>query len=177
MLKGEKINLRTIRQKDLPQFLELMSDIGSRGEFYPLMMPTETSLKQRYDKDGFWEENNGHLLVVDKESDRILGLIVFFRGVHYYDGYEIGYLVFEAQERGKGIMSDALNVLVSYLVRAKPIHRLQLQIEPGNLPSQRVAEKGGFSFEGLARGALNIGGRPRDIGVYSLLRSEFEARG
>src|SRR6187549_3310685 len=94
MLKGQHVNLRTVRSKDLEPLLDLSSDIEARGAHYPLHLQTETSLRARFEKDGFWGDESGLMLIVDKQSDRILGSIVHFKPVHYYDCVEIGYIIF-----------------------------------------------------------------------------------
>ncbi|HVT12283.1 MAG TPA: GNAT family protein [Fimbriimonadaceae bacterium] len=173
MLRGEKVNLRTVRSRDLETYLELSSEIGTRGEYYPLQLPTETSLRARFEKDGFWGEDTGLLLIVDRQSDRILGMIVYFKPVHYYDGFEIGYILFNPTDRGKGYMTEALRLFCRYLFDLKPIHRLQVQVQRENAGSRKVAEKCGFQFEGTSRSAFVSHGQPVDIDVFSLLRGEL----
>jgi [ribosomal protein S5]-alanine N-acetyltransferase len=174
MLKGQHVNLRTVRSKDLETFLDLSSDIESRGAHYPLILPTETSLRTRFEKDGFWADDSGLMLIVDKQSDRILGTIVQFKAVHYYEAVEIGYIIFNPRDRGKGYLTEALTLFCKYLFDLKPIHRIQVQAEPGNPGSRRVAEKCGFKYEGTARCALISRGKPADIDVFSLVRSDLD---
>jgi RimJ/RimL family protein N-acetyltransferase len=47
--------------------------------------------------------------------------------------------------------------------------RVQLTTEPNNLASQRVAEKAGFTREGVLRSLLEFKGRRRDAVMFSLL--------
>jgi RimJ/RimL family protein N-acetyltransferase len=173
MLKGRRINLRTVKRKDLDQYLEFSSDIETRGNFFPLALKTETSIRSRFEKDGFWSEESGLMFIVDNLDDRILGMITFFKPVHYYDAVELGYIVYDSRDRGKGFMPEAVLLFSAYLFAWKPIYRIQLQIQPGNLASRRVAEKCGFKHEGTARQAIIANGTPVDIDVYSLLRSEI----
>ena len=175
MLKGQRINLRTLRSKDLESFLELSSDIAGRGNFYPLIIPTETSIKARFEKDGFWSEDVGTMVIVDKDTDRLLGMVVFFKPGHYYDAVELGYILFDTAQRRKGITSEAVQMFMRYLFGLKHIHRIQLQIQPANIASRRVAEKCGFTYEGTSRHALICDGVPCDIDVFSILRSELPA--
>lgn len=174
MLKGKSVNLRTVRSRDLATYLDLFSDIEARGEHFPLMMPTETSVNTRFAKDGFWSDENGTMLIVEKESDRIVGLMVQFKPVFYHDSVELGYIVFNPADRGKGYVPEAVKLFTKYMFDSKPIYRIQLQIEPGNAASRRVAEKCGFKYEGTARKALVIRGVPCDIDIFSMLRDEFE---
>lgn len=174
MLKGDKVCLRTFRSKDLDPFLELHSDVKSRGEYFPRVLFTETSVKQRFDKDGYWSDDSGSLLIVDTVDDRIIGMMAFFKPVFYYSALEIGYIVFRPQDRGKGYTFESMQLFMEYLFASKPVDRLQLQIEPGNTSSIRIAEKCGFTLEGTMRKALLSHGRHVDINVYSLLREDYE---
>jgi ribosomal-protein-alanine N-acetyltransferase len=174
MLKGKKVNLRTIRTRDLDAYLDLASDIESRGPHYPLGLETETSLRHRFEKDGFWSSDSGILLVVDPVTDRILGMVVYFKAIHYYHALEIGYIVFNPKDRGKGFMEEALRMFSQYLFDHFPISRLQVLVEPGNIGSRRVAEKCGYQFEGTARHVFISRGVPCDINVFSLVRPDLE---
>jgi RimJ/RimL family protein N-acetyltransferase len=58
------------------------------------------------------------------------------------------------------------------LFTIKKINRLELKIMPANTPSKRVAEKCGYKFEGVARGAMFHRGIYQDLEVYSILRQE-----
>jgi len=51
--------------------------------------------------------------------------------------------------------------------------RISLLAEPGNLPSQRVAEKAGYRREGLLRSYRELKGVRRDHVIYSLLAEDL----
>ena len=172
MLKGSKIILRTVREKDIETLYALTSDIASRGEYFPHTLRSEVDFKKRFEKDGFWSEEQYSFLICDHE-DRILGSIWCDRD-GYYDGYEIGYILYDADSRGKGYVTEALTMFVRYLFSTFQFNRLKLAILPGNTASRRVAEKCGFQHEGVARGAFFHMGRHYDVNEFSLLRSEFE---
>ncbi|HWD39184.1 MAG TPA: GNAT family protein [Fimbriimonas sp.] len=173
MLKGQRINLRTVRQSDLTSWLEVSSDIDHRGQYFPLVLHTETAIRTAYEKDGYWSEERGLLLIVDKETDRIIGMMAKFKPVFYYQCVEIGYIIYHPDDRGKGYASEALRLFVRYLFDLMPIDRIQIQVEPGNLASQRVARKCGFTYEGTSRSALMSRGKWVDIDMLSILRSEW----
>jgi len=175
VLKGKNINLRTMRSKDLDTYLDLTSDIESKGPYYPLRIDTEVTLKARFEKDGFWGDDFGLLLVVEKSTDRILGIVVYFKAVHYYHCVEVGYILFKPEDRGKGYMTEALAIFCKYLFDLKPIYRLQIQAEAANSASCKVAERCGFKREGTMRQAFISRGEPCDIEMYSLIRSEMGA--
>jgi RimJ/RimL family protein N-acetyltransferase len=54
------------------------------------------------------------------------------------------------------------------------VERLELTTHPENIPSQRVAEKAGFTREGVLRAHMKFpDGRRRDSVMFSLLPSDL----
>src|SRR5438270_7726208 len=127
MLKGETINLRTVKSKDLAELLELQQDVERFGVYFPLRIPTEISLKQRFEKDGMWSDESGTMLIVDAKTDRIIGIMAFFPAALMYDAIEIGYIVYGSNDRGKGFVPQGLQLFMKYHYGLKRIDRIQLQ--------------------------------------------------
>ena len=71
-------------------------------------------------------------------------------------------------------MTEALSLLTDYLFQSRKIHRVQLIIADGNVASETVAQKCGFTYEGTARQAMYQRGRHRDMKLYALLRDELD---
>ena len=174
MIKGKKINLRVVRESDLEVLFDFWSDIENRGVHFPKWLPSQPNFKNAFSKDGFWNEDEGRLLIVDKD-DRILGEIFYLKSVPYFDALEIGYILFDKASRGKGIMTEALSLFVHFLFETKNINRLQLTIAPGNIGSNKVAERCGFKSEGIARKAVFHRGQHVDVEWFSLLRKELKS--
>ena len=171
MIHGKGIQLRTVRETDLDALYTLLTDIANRGDFVPLHVPSEAAFKRQFHDTGFWDEEYGRLLIVTPD-DAIMGSMWYFKSIPYFDGLEIGYILFELPQRGQGMMTEALSLFADYLFQSKPIHRLQLLIAEGNVASERVAEKCGFTYEGTARQAMFARGQHRDMEMYALLRDE-----
>jgi len=174
MIRGKNITLRTVRETDLDALYTALSDLASRGDYFPLSLMSETTFKREFHAHGFWSNDAGRLLICDAE-DRLLGSIWYFQAVPYYDGLEMGYQLFDIGRRNTGIMTEALSLCAQYLFAARKINRLQLAIMRPNTASKRVAEKCGFTFEGVARGAIFHRGANHDLEIYSLLREELRS--
>ncbi|WP_219460713.1 GNAT family N-acetyltransferase [Nonomuraea rhizosphaerae] len=56
--------------------------------------------------------------------------------------------------RGRGLMSRAVRLLTDWAFAATPLHRIVAGTEVGNLPSQRVLQRAGFSRESIQREML-----------------------
>ena len=171
MLRGEVVQLRLAREVDLHRLFECMSDLDARGSYFPLGLTGEPNFRRQFEKTGFWDEDEGMLLMVDS-AGVMVGEIEFYPIAHYLQGYEISYLLFGAEHSGRGYAPDALQLLVAYLFGRRPINRLQLNIHPDNEASKRVAGKSGFTFEGIMRGCWFHQGRFNDLEIWSILRDE-----
>ncbi|HSL28398.1 MAG TPA: GNAT family protein [Anaerolineales bacterium] len=171
MLKGKSILLRPVREADLDQLYAYHVDIDNRGDFFPRGILAEPVFRRRFQETGFWEKDDGMLLMVSP-NDEILGHIEFFKTVNYLDEYELSYQVYAAQQRGKGVTTEAVNLLVRYLFETKHVNRIRLVIDAGNLASRRLAEKCGFKHEGTARGAWYHRGAHRDVEIYAILHQD-----
>lgn len=173
MLRGKSIQLRPVRRSDLEEVYTRHIDIANRGDFFPLGFASESEFRRRFDDNGFWEKEKGMLLIVD-EAERIVGHIEFFKTVGYLDELELSYQIYEQAERGQGYTTEAVTLMARYLFGRLKINRIRLIIHPGNLASCRVAEKCGFTHEGVARGAWYHLGVNHDVVVYAILRNEVK---
>ncbi len=170
MIKGEKIRLRTVRERDLETYYDLLSDVYHKGEYYPLDVPSYPDFQRAYHNRGYWHETRGALLIVDAE-DQILGEVTF-RDLPHRNALEIGYIVFHPSNRNQGIGTEAVQLFCKYLFEAKQIQRLELAIVPGNEGSKRIAQKCGFIFEGISRKAFYVRGQYVDLENYALLKED-----
>ena len=171
MLRGQRITLRPIRQGDLDAFYAAHTDIANRGAFFPLGVMSESRLRAEYAETGFWQREEGFLLIITLDGE-MAGHIEFFKPVNYWDAWELSYQLYDDQFAGRGYVTDAVQLLTDYLFGTKKQHRIQLVIVPENAASRRIAEKCGFALEGTARGAFYNGGRNQDVLIYSLLRDD-----
>jgi ribosomal-protein-alanine N-acetyltransferase len=173
MLVGKKVVLRTIREADLDKLYDLSADVRDMGGHWSAELPSELRWKKHVMETAWWEENRGGLLITDRE-DNILGHISFFKAAPYQNAYELGYRIYKPENWGKGYMTEAVSLVVSYLFETKPVDRIQATTLPGNKGSQTVLKKCGFQFEGVLRKVIFFQGANQDLRLYSILRDESE---
>jgi RimJ/RimL family protein N-acetyltransferase len=171
MLKGTSVTLRPVQEADLEKLYAFHVSIDNRGEFFPRGILSQPAFNKQYHDTGFWTNDEGLLVIVD-HRDEIIGHIEFFKTVNYLSEYELSYILYAKESRGRGTMTDAVNLMVRYLFETKPINRIRLVIHPDNAASRRIAEKSGFRHEGTARGAWYNKGRHHDVEIYSILHDE-----
>jgi [ribosomal protein S5]-alanine N-acetyltransferase len=73
---------------------------------------------------------------------------------------------------GQGLATLAVALVCDHAFGAVGLHRVQADIRPENVRSQRLVERLGFRQEGLLRRYLDIDGDWRDHLSYSLLAEE-----
>ncbi|MEV0727743.1 GNAT family N-acetyltransferase [Polymorphospora sp. NPDC050346] len=81
---------------------------------------------------------------------------------------DVGFLISPAA-RNRGYASAALAVVCAWAFDALVVHRVEWRAHVGNTASRRVAEKAGFTVEGVARGGLAHRGARVDVWVGALL--------
>jgi RimJ/RimL family protein N-acetyltransferase/ADP-ribose pyrophosphatase YjhB (NUDIX family) len=77
--------------------------------------------------------------------------------------------------RGRRIAQRAVRLLVVYAFGELGLERLQVEVDPENRASTRVAIRSGFRREGLLRGGAVLRGERRDVAVYGLRRDDPRA--
>jgi RimJ/RimL family protein N-acetyltransferase len=115
-------------------------------------------------------EDEVRFAIVDAESDELLGSIGFFQPQEGVG--EVGYWI-AASARGRGAAVRGVRLMVEWALGARELRRIQIHTLPGNRASERVAEKAGFTREGVLRSYAVMKGRVTDITMFSLLPGEL----
>jgi ribosomal-protein-alanine N-acetyltransferase len=112
------------------------------------------------------------LAIVDRE-DTVLGAIGVGR-FDWDDGKaEIGYWIArEARRRAVGVR--AVSLLARWTLTELGLARLELLANPENEASQRLAERAGFTREGMLRRYRRRRGGREDLVMFSLLAEDLE---
>jgi ribosomal-protein-alanine N-acetyltransferase len=76
---------------------------------------------------------------------------------------------------GRGLMSEAVGVVLSFTFETLDLHRAHAAFLPHNIASRRVLEKNGFVEEGFAERYLQIDGRWEDHVMMGLTRERWDS--
>jgi RimJ/RimL family protein N-acetyltransferase len=180
MLRGKPVTLRPIRPDELDIVYRHLSNVNEKGQWWHLDLPSEQAFRHEFAQNGCWGEREGRVLIVPNGADEgplstgfaPVGELIYFRGLDYQAGVEIGYEIFHARDYGKGYVTEALALFCAWLFAARPFNRVQVNLMAENIGSRRVAEKCGFRHEGTMRAATWHRGKYHDLELFSLLREE-----
>jgi RimJ/RimL family protein N-acetyltransferase len=107
------------------------------------------------------------------DADRHLGNISMWTVSKLGKIAELGYWV-RSDETSKGICTEAANAVLAEAFSSEGFHKVIMRIAVGNDASTRVAEKLGFTREGILREELLIRGNWVDHSLWSILDREFK---
>ena len=176
-----RLTLRPFRRRDLDTMLEAI--IPSLPELSIWMPWARKSYGRRdgllflRDSLAAWAEGRAYDFTIRYRDDpeRHLGNVsVWFTSRQSKVG-EIGYWV-RSDESGSGIATEATAHMMQVAFDELGMHRVTLRIAAGNVGSERVAEKLGFTREGLLREELEVGGTWLDHSIWGLLDHEYRTR-
>jgi RimJ/RimL family protein N-acetyltransferase len=120
-------------------------------------------------RDGF----GAFFAIVDTTSGEPVGSIAMHVLDHSFGNVEVGYWA-AGPSRGRGLTTRALRLISRWAIDDVGAERVQLRADVLNAASLRVAEKAGFTHEGVLRAAAfnQRQNRRIDYAVYSLLPGE-----
>jgi ribosomal-protein-serine acetyltransferase len=108
------------------------------------------------------------------DPKRHLGNISFWTVSKLGKIAEIGYWV-RSTVTGRGVCTEAVDLVLEEAFNSLGYHKVVLRIAVGNDASDRVAEKLGFTREGVLREELLIRGNWVDHSLWSLLDREYRS--
>lgn len=109
----------------------------------------------------------------ERESGRIVGVINLsgiMRG--FFQNAYMGYYGV-AGMNGRGLMSEAVVLVVTHAFNQLGLHRLEANIQPGNDSSKALAKRLGFRLEGYSPRYLKIDGEWRDHERWAILSEDW----
>ncbi len=112
------------------------------------------------------------LAVVDRASHAAAGLIQLQRFDWPNHRASIG-LWLLPEERGRGLMTHALSLLVGWVFSEGILDRIEYLAQVDNEPSIRLAERCGFTREGELRSCLVMGRCRHDAVLLAALRDDW----
>jgi len=110
-----------------------------------------------------------------RDDDSWVGVFNFSEIVRgaFQNAY-LGYYGFRANA-GKGLMKEGLGLALDAAFGPLGLHRVEVNIQPGNVRSIGLVMGVGFAQEGFSRGYLRIAGRWRDHVRYAMLSEDWRA--
>jgi RimJ/RimL family protein N-acetyltransferase len=170
-LRTERLLLRPPEARDAPdQFAAVDHEVRrwmpwSQG--YTLAKARHWCTKEAF-RDA---EREAAFVIVPDRTGRAGGVIGINRADWEAGVAEIGYWIGPADRR-HGYVTEAVRAVARHAFDLG-LYRLELLAATGNTASQRVAERAGFTREGVLRKARPVPGGRADMVLFGLLKEEL----
>jgi RimJ/RimL family protein N-acetyltransferase len=174
-LAGDVVLLRPWREADVPDMVLAFSDPVMQRFSWRTARYTETDARDylaEQEKARLRGEGLNFALAEPHDPDMLLGCVALDEVRLDLGRAAAGYWL-APQARGRGAATHAVRLLARWAFAKLALARLELTCGPDNGASQHVAERCGFSREGLLRSHVPFKGARRDSVLYSLLPGEL----
>lgn len=178
VLTTKRLMLRRFNRRDIDPLLEAVTySLPELNQFMPwahLDYGREDAASYVRDSSQSWKEHRAFDFAIRRpeQPDRHLGNISIWQVSRMGRVAEIGYWV-RTDATSSGVATEATTRLIELGFDELHMNKINLRIAAGNRGSERVAEKLGFSREGVLREELFIRGDWVDHTLYSLLEREW----
>ena len=172
-LTGGEVTLRPPTHRDVPGIVECHSDPETARWFGVPQPYTVPDAHNHVDRAVplRWARGVEAVFAIADAADAYAGTVDLRIRADDPAVGEIGFAV-SPRSRGRGLASAAVRGICRWGFAELGLSRIEWRAEVGNDASRRVAEKAGFTVEGLLRRALPTGAVRRDCWVGSLLTDD-----
>lgn len=173
LLAGHRTRLRGIEDGDFDDYYALHADprVMRYWSFPPWTHPDQAATPFATARSG---RNPDRLLcwAIDAGDGRLVGTVTLYAIERPHQRACIGYAL-HAGHWGRGLATEAVALALQHGFGTLGLHRVEADIDPRNHASCRLAERLGFTREGLVRERWYVAGERCDTALYGLLAHEW----
>ena len=171
--RGERVVLTDLTAADRDEFLAAVH--ASTALHRPWASPpTDRAAFARYvARDPSTDRRFAVRLTANRELAGLYSLSQIFRGA-FRNAY-LGYYAF-VPHAGQGYMREGLSLVLGLAFDTMHLHRLEANIQPGNVASISLVRGAGFRYEGVSPRYLEVGGSWRDHERWAITVEDLAKR-
>ena len=166
VLETRKLKLRKISMDDADNIFLLRTNNEAMKYIHKTKLNSIEDAKELINKMN--EPDRIQWGITLKSTDTIIGTIGYHRIEKENFRAEIGYML-HPQYWGKGIMSEAISVVINYGFREIKLHSIKAVINPENIASKKLLENFKFIQEAYFKENFFFEEKFYDSAVFSLL--------
>lgn len=165
LAESPRVGIRPYTYEDGAEFIARARE--SKDLHQPwLFPPTTDAAYAGYAGRLIEDRSKAGFLVCEKDAGEHGGALAGFININNIveGGFQcgaLGYGVF-AHAAGRGLMREAMGLVVGHAFGPMRLHRLEINVQPGNTASIALARGAGFRLEGFSPDMIYIDGAWRD---------------
>lgn len=118
----------------------------------------------------FMERKDLRLLLVNKETGQFVGSSGLSRIDWQIRKFEIGYWVRTSLAK-QGYVTEAVKAIANFAIQELQANRIEIRCDSRNIRSAKVAERAGFTLEGILRNDMcDVDGSLRNTMIFAKVR-------
>ena len=176
VLRGERVTLRALKMRDDRDMFEYGTDTEVTKH---VLWETYDDIRDARAYIRFvrrqYAAGDAYIFGIEYER-KLIGTIGFMWVNEEFRSAEIGYSMNRAYWN-RGLMTEALRVLLRYAFGTLRLNRVEAQHETGNPASGRVMQKAGMRYEGTLRQRVRNKGHFSDVHLYAILSQDARESG
>lgn len=174
-IETERLLLRKFAFSDSADMLKYwISDEKVQHSYCEPVYSAEAEVKELLNKyiSSYSSPDYYRWAVIEKNSGHCIGQIAFYLVDCKNHFAEIEYCIGTDFQK-IGYATEAAKAVIRFGLKEAEFHKIQICHRSNNLPSKRVIEKCGFTFEGALRDYFYMDGHYYDRLYYSILSDEY----
>ena len=173
LLKGEKVYLKLIEEKDMQQRAEWINDVGIQATLnYDI--PTSVDKTKAWFHKIVLDNSRREFSIFTIDGDKYIGFCGIFNiQVPVMKG-ELHCVIGNKDYQHGGYGTDAYRILTNYGFRELGLNRIYGYQLTHNIAAHRVVEKLGWKREGILRQDVFSHGECHDVYVVGILREDWK---
>ncbi len=175
MLKGKRINLRPVKEKDIDLFLEWFND-PEITQYITVVLPVTRKEEEKwFEESGDFQKSKKVIFSIETlKNKKLIGNcalnFIDFRNQHA----EAGIIIGNKDCWSKGYGTEVFQLLLDYGFNQLNLNRIGSAALSFNKRSIGLHKKLGFKKEGVKRKEWFINGKFHDLVIFGLLREEYK---
>lgn len=162
------VTLREAMESDYETLKEWFED-RENSIYFTSELRTMEEYKKMYYLMALRDRKNSYYMIESDDVDHPIGFIALIT-IDYGDGIgQLWYLLGDKSQRGRGVMTAALEELLEIARDDLKLHSIWGWIVEGNIASIKVLEKCGFQRIGVQRESYYFDGQYKDRIIYDKL--------
>jgi RimJ/RimL family protein N-acetyltransferase len=174
VIEGERVRLQPPRLEYAATYIRWFAD-RAVTRYLLIRHPTSLRKQEEWIEQMAGSADDVLWAVVRAGDGGLIGNIGLHRIEWRHQHAELGYVIGERDQWGKGCATDSVKLSTTYAFLELGLEKVWAQVVAGNAASQRALERNGYRQCALFRRDRYVEGCWHDLWVGEILRQEWEA--